>query len=127
MDRIDVQIEVPRVQYEHLESPVAGESSAEIRRRIETARTIQYRRFARRDFSLNAQMKPRDLKKYCRLDDNSERLLRAAFNRLGLSARGYDRVLKVARTIADLENSQHIGAEHIAEAIKYRGIEQRYQ
>ena len=126
LDRIDLQVEVPRVKYEALTDAATPENSLSIRARIEKARAIQSQRFRRHDFKVNAQMRPRDLKNFCRLQDEAHQLLRTAFSNLGLSARGHDRILKVARTIADLDSSERIGAAHVAEAIQYRSLERKY-
>lgn len=126
LDRIDLQVEVPRVKYEALTDAATPEDSLSIRARIEKARTIQNQRFRRHDSKGNAQMRPRDLKNFCRLKDDAHQLLRTAFSNLGLSARGHDRILKVARTIADLDSSERIGAAHVAEAIQYRSLERKY-
>ena len=127
LDRIDLQVEVPRVKYEALTDTTTPEDSTSIRARIEKARAIQSQRFSRHDFQVNAQMRPRDLKNFCRLQDEAHHLLRNAFRSLGLSARGHDRILKVARTIADLEGTEEIGVPHVAEAIQYRSLERKYQ
>ncbi|MGE5403795.1 MAG: magnesium chelatase, partial [Candidatus Saccharibacteria bacterium] len=124
--RIDLQIEVPRVQYDHLADSSPNQPSSEMKAQIDYARNIQAERYAGRGFCLNAEMKPRDIRSYCKVDDDGSKLLRAAFKSLGLSARGYDRILKVARTIADLEGAKDISMAHVAEAIQYRGIERRY-
>lgn len=126
LDRIDLQVEVPRVPFEQLADTVTPESSEAIRSRIESARQIQAKRYARRNFSLNSEMKPRDIKRFCQMDSQADDLLRGAFNKLGLSARGYDRILKIARTIADLEGSPGITEAHLAEAIQYRGIDRKF-
>lgn len=126
LDRIDLQVEVPRVKYEALTDTATPEDSSSIRARIEKARAIQNQRFRRHDFKVNARMRPRDLKVFCRLHDDAHQLLGTAFSSLALSARGYDRILKVARTIADLDGSERIGAVHVAEAIQYRSLERKY-
>lgn len=126
LDRMDLQIEVPRIVYEQLADRSPGESSASIRERVKTAREIQEKRFARYSIHLNAQMRPRDIKKFCTLDEKSENLLKNVFDRLRLSARAYDRILKVARTIADLEQSDQIQLSHLAEAIQYRSLDRKY-
>lgn len=126
LDRIDIQVEVPRVPFEQLSDTSLPETSDIIKDRIQIARQIQTKRYSRRSFSLNSEMKPRDVKRFCHMDSQAEDLLRGAFNKLGLSARGYDRILKIARTIADLENAADITAAHLAEAIQYRGIERKY-
>jgi magnesium chelatase family protein len=123
LDRIDIHVEVPPVQYRDLASEDAAESSASIRPRVNTARTLQQRRYGADGIYCNAQMLPKHLHTYCGLDAGGRRLLESAMGRLGLSARGYDRVLKVARTIADLARTEQIHSEHIAEAIQYRSLD----
>ena len=124
LDRIDLHVEVPPVQVEDIERAEAGESSAVIRERVNAARRIQIRRFS--DISenyCNAQMGAKMIKEYCLLDEHSSRLLHQAVERLGLSARAYSRILKIARTIADLADSSDISSSHIAEAIQYRRMQ----
>lgn len=124
LDRIDIHIEVPAVKFNELASKSSGEKSVEIRRRVVAAREIQQKRFF--DFKQvfkNADMTSKEIKKFCQLDSASEELLKMAMNRLGLSARAYDRILKVSRTIADLELSEKIMANHISEAIQYRSLD----
>ena len=124
LDRIDMHLEVPSVKYKEMSAPAGGESSAMIKSRVEQARDVQKKRFAkRRNFYCNGQMTPKDLKKFCRLDRDSEKLIEHAVERLGLSARSYHRILKIGRTIADLDSSQPIRAGHIAEAIQYRRLD----
>ncbi len=126
LDRIDIQIEVPAVPYRELASRQSGETSARIRERVQKAREVQLQRF--RDNShlfCYAVMQSRDIRRYCRLDAQGEELLKNAISRLGLSARAYDRILKVSRTIADLENSEQILPAHISEAIQYRSLDRQ--
>jgi len=123
LDRIDIQIEVPAVKFRELASPGPGESSADIRARVELARNRQLERFQGRSVYSNAQMSSRDLRLHCQLDRAGERLLEQAMQRLGLSARAYARILKVARTIADLDAQERIAASHVAEAIQYRSLD----
>jgi magnesium chelatase family protein len=124
MDRIDLHIEVPAVKYKELASKENGERSAEIRERVTRARHIQAERFdGRKGLYANADMQSRDIREYCQIDGTGEELLRTAITRLGLSARAYDRILKVARTIADLAGSQAIRPEHLGEAIQYRSLD----
>jgi magnesium chelatase family protein len=124
MDRIDLHVEVQPVPYEQLADTRCGESSAAIRERVVKARKIQEERFQRYPgIHANAQMTPKLLQRCCVLDAPSQETLRNAMHRLGLSARAYDRILKVARTIADLEGSDRIQSEHLAEAINYRSLD----
>ncbi len=123
LDRIDIHIEVPSVEYRDLKGPPSSETSKEIRKRVEKARGIQNKRFKGSKIYCNAQMKGRLIKKYCRLNEGSQNLLEAAMDRLGLSARAYTRILKISRTIADLEESPEIETHHIAEAIQYRSLD----
>jgi magnesium chelatase family protein len=124
LDRIDLHIEVPAVKYKELSSKDTGERSERIRERVVKAREIQRQRFhGRKGLYSNADMQSKDIKEFCRLDAAGEELLKMAITKLGLSARAYDRILKVARTIADLADSVHIRAEHISEAIQYRSLD----
>jgi len=123
LDRIDIHIDVPPVQYRDLATEAPAESSASIRSRVNAARARQQQRYAAEGIFCNAQMLPKHLRMYCQLETMGQRLLEAAMGRLGLSARGYDRVLKVARTIADLAGADHILPEHLAEAIQYRSLD----
>ena len=125
LDRIDIQLEVPALRYQDLASKDAGESSSIIRQRVNAARAIQLKRFEKTKIHGNAQMGARDIKRHCAVLEDAEKLLETAINKLGLSARAYSRVLKVARTIADLAGSEHIEAAHIAEAIQYRSLDRR--
>jgi len=126
LDRIDMHLEVPTVPYRELTATSEEESSAAIRARVERAREIQRDRFRDRPgLHANARMAARDLRRHCRLSGPVEALLRAAVNRLGLSARAYHRVLKIARTIADLGGSEHLTPTHVSEAIQYRSLDRR--
>jgi len=126
LDRIDIHLEVPAVAYRDLVLTEAEEPSAAIRARVERAREIQRERFqGQRGVYANAHMTARDLRKHCRLGEEVETLLRNAVNRLGLSARAYHRVLKIARTIADLDGAAELAAAHVAEAIQYRSLDRR--
>lgn len=124
LDRIDIQVEVPPVRVEDIERAQPGESSLTIRERVNTARRIQTVRFGDNPLiHCNAQMGSRLLKTHCRLDDDSSRLLHRAVDSLGLSARAYHRILKIARTVADLEGADNILSSHIGEAIQYRRMQ----
>ena len=124
LDRIDIHIEVPAVKYKELSSREDGEKSEEIRKRVVAARERQLERFkAHKKIYCNADMGTREVRTYCRLNSAGEELLKMAMTKLGLSARAYDRILKVSRTIADLENSENIEAAHISEAIQYRSLD----
>ncbi len=120
LDRIDLQIEVPRIKIEKLEESAVGESSADIRIRVERARLIQSGRFSGTGILTNSEMGPDMIRKYCPLDEASKELLRGAVSRLKLSARSYHRILKVSRTIADLAGDSDIKTAHVAEALQYR-------
>ena len=120
MDRMDLLLEVPALEYETLRTRTPSESSADIKARVDKARRIQQERFAGTGITCNAQMGPAEVRKYCELDSAGEILMKKAFDKMGLSARSYDRILRVARTIADLAGSETIQAVHVAEAIQYR-------
>lgn len=124
LDRIDIHIEVTPVPFEKLSEDRKGEGSVDIRKRVTAAREIQTRRFSELDnVHYNAQMNTKQIREFCRLDDASKELLKNAMERLNLSARAYDRILKVARTIADLENKADVNGNHIGEAIQYRSLD----
>ncbi|MDR3553003.1 MAG: YifB family Mg chelatase-like AAA ATPase [Clostridia bacterium] len=126
LDRLDLHVEVPPVEYGELTGPQRGEPSEPIRLRVERVRALENERYEGSGISCNARLTPSLLKKFCVLSDEAERLLGSAFEKLGLSARAYDRILKVARTIADLDGSEGIGAAHIAEAVQYRSLDRKY-
>ena len=123
LDRIDIIIEVTALEFEELKSRELAESSTEIKKRVDAARERQHRRFSGDGAKNNAHMESREIREYCVLNAECEKLMHDAFDALGLSARSYDRILRVARTIADLAGEEHIAAEHIAEAISYRSYE----
>lgn len=128
MDRIDIHVDVPAVNFKELRGKSApeGESSAVIRERIGRAREIQLKRFAGERVYSNSAMSPAQIRSFCALDQESENLLEHAMQRQGLSARAHDRILKVARTIADLGESENIQSVHIGEAINYRSLDRNY-
>ena len=126
MDRIDIHITVPAVKFKELSSETKGEKSDIIRKRVNHSRHIQHQRFKEEpNIFCNAHMESRDIKKYCKIDDKSQSLLSLAITKQGLSARAYDRILKVSRTIADLDSSENIEMGHIAEAIHYRSLDRK--
>ena len=124
LDRIDIHLEVPAVDFDDLAGEPSGDTSESIRERVNNARQIQIHRFRNRErmFS-NAHMGSRDIRTFCRIDIKGEELLRMAITKLGLSARAYDRILKVARTIADMGSDVDIKPQHIGEAIQYRSLD----
>jgi magnesium chelatase family protein len=126
LDRIDIHINVPAVKVSELSTQESGESSVEIRHRVVSARKIQQERFAGERVYCNAQMAPRLIRKYCQLTPSSQQLLERAIMKLGLSARAYDRILKVSRTIADLDGIEQITDRHISEAVQYRTLDRTY-
>ena len=125
LDRIDITVEAPALEYEELKSRTPSESSAERKKRGNAARGAQQKRFAGTEIHKNADMDTKALNRFCALDADCEALMHRAFDSMGLTARSYDRILRVARTIADLDGSERIGAAHIAEAIQYRSFDFR--
>ena len=123
LDRIDLHVSVPSVEYEALRRRTVPEDSAAVRSRVIAARTRQLERFSGTDAACNAQMPPSMLAQCCELDAPCEALMRSAFERMGLTARSHDRVLRVARTIADLDGAERIEPPHLAEAIQYRNTD----
>ena len=126
LDRIDICIEVSPVQYKKLDSSEQIETSEQIKQRVNKARQIQLERYKESKILSNSELTPKLIEKYCKLDNQGKQILENAFNKLKLSARAYGRILKVARTIADLEESKNIEVKHIAEAIQYRSIDRKY-
>jgi magnesium chelatase family protein len=126
LDRIDIQLEVPKVEFKEIISKQKGESSSEIRRRVIAARNTQLKRFMRNKIFSNAQMETREVKKFCQICTEGRELLEMAVNKLGFSARAYTRILKVARTIADLERNDEISPNHVSEAIQYRMMDKYF-
>ena len=125
LDRIDIHIEVPRVNCREVMKKSSTESSSTIRKRVEAARNIQRKRFIKDNIYSNAQMSRKNIEKYCKIDQNGENLIYKAMEKLNLSTRAYDRILKVARTIADLEHSENIEISHLSEAIQYRSLDRK--
>ncbi len=124
LDRIDIHVEVPAVKFKELSSERSGEPSAVVRERVQKAREVQLKRFAKeKGIFSNAHMESAQIRKYCQIDEQGRQLLSMAMKQVGLSARAYDRILKVARTIADLENSERILSTHLSEAIQYRSLD----
>ncbi len=126
LDRMDIHIEVSSVKYQKLSSKEKVETSFEIRKRVNKARKIQYNRYKNYGIYSNAELTPKLIEKYCNLDDKSIKILEDAFKKLGLSARAHSRILKVARTIADLEESENIQVSHLVEAIQYRTLDRKF-
>jgi magnesium chelatase family protein len=120
LDRIDIHIEVPRVDYDKLSSDRLGEPSVAIRERVRAARQRQLARFTGTNVICNTDMRVAEVRKFCKLDETGDNLIRAAMNQLNLSARAYHRILKLARTIADLAGNEQIQVAHLAEALQYR-------
>lgn len=127
LDRIDIHVEVDNVTYDDLQDETLSEPSVVVRERVNRARKIQQERLSSKGRNCNAQMTPADIKKYCKLDEDSLRLLKESFEKLNLSARAYNRILKVARTIADLEGSPNITVKHVAESLQYRMLDRKYR
>ena len=123
LDRIDIHVEVPNVQYKDLTSDSVCESSEEVRERVTEARDIQLERFQGLKYSTNSRMSAKTIKKHCALDSQAEELLHQAMTELNISARGFNKILKVGRTIADLDHSENVRIEHVSEAVQYRNLD----
>lgn len=126
LDRIDIQVEVTPVKYEKLQNSNEAETSEQIKQRVNKARKIQLERYKNLEIYSNSQLTPKLIEEYCKLDSKSKKILQKAFESLGLSARAHGRILKVARTIADLEGKENIEVSHISEAIQYRNLDKKY-
>ncbi|MBV1757068.1 MAG: magnesium chelatase, partial [Dethiosulfatibacter sp.] len=126
LDRIDIQIEASPVVYEDLKSINAAETSASIRKRVNQARKIQSERFEGLDIHANSELNPTQIKKYCRLTKEAEEILKISYKKLSLSVRAYTKIIKVARTIADMDGCTMLEMRHIAEAIQYRNIDKKF-
>lgn len=126
LDRIDIQIEVTPVKYQKLENDTLAETSEQIKEKVNKARKIQIERYKEYGIYSNSELTPALIDKYCKLDDKGKKLLQNAFEKLGLSARAYGRILKVSRTIADLDMKENIEIKHISEAIQYRSLDRKY-
>lgn len=126
LDRVDIHIEVPPVDYDDIKKKADAEKSVDIRKRVNDAREIQNRRFENSATNCNAKMTPAETRKYCTLTPDAEKLIKAAFESMSLSARAYDKILRVSRTIADLENEENILPRHVAEAVRYRSLDRKY-
>lgn len=120
LDRIDIIVEVPALEFDELRLKKPAESSADIKKRVDSAREIQLKRFSDVSFDCNAHMQQKQLRTFCELSEDCENLMKMAYDRMGLTARSYDRILRVARTIADLDEAEKIETTHLAEAIQYR-------
>ncbi len=125
LDRIDLHIEVPAVPFQELSATADGTSSVIMREQVDHARQVQRQRFGPESHRLNGKMTTRQLRKFCVLDAEGKQLLQTAMDELGLSARAHDRILRVARTVADLEGSEAIKPEHVSEAIGYRSLDRK--
>jgi magnesium chelatase family protein len=126
LDRIDLHVEVPQVKFREISGERTGEASAQIRERVVAARQQQQKRYAHKPkITCNARLGPKELKEHCALDDGTKELLKNAMSDLHFSARAYDRILKVARTIADLAGSDNILSDHVSEAVQYRSLDRQ--
>lgn len=123
---MDIQVEVNSTKYENLYSNIPEESSREIRNRVNKARNIQKERYKNFPIYSNSELTPNLIEEFCKVDLEERKILKSAFEKLGLSARAYGRILKVARTIADLDESKHIEEKHLLESIQYRSLDKKY-
>lgn len=126
LDRLDIQVEVPSLSYEKLSDTRPAEASEVIRERVMKAREIMTKRYAGTGVRANGDLPPAMIREYCVMDEEAEQVMKNAFQRLGLSARGYDRILRVARTVADMHASEVIRKEHIAQAVQFRNLDRKY-
>ena len=126
LDRLDIHVEVPAVEYEELTGKADGETSAEIRKRVEAARALQQERYKGTGVNCNARLTSALIQKYCVLTPLADKVLKEAFERMGMSARSYDRILKIARTVADLDGAESIDVQHISQAIRFRSLDRKY-
>ena len=126
LDRIDIHVELSPVKFKDISTDIKEETSEEIRKRVIAARNRQIERFKESNYFCNANIKDREIKKYCKIDQASEKIIEMAFKKYHFSARSYHKILKVARTIADLSGSENIRQDHLLEAIRYRSVESKY-
>ena len=126
LDRIDIQVEAAAVDYKDLSSVKKSETSLQIKQRVIQAQEIQAQRYKNLKVKFNSQLSAAQIEQYCQIDEQGQNILRQAFNSLNLSARAYNKILKVARTIADLDFAQNILPQHIAEAVQYRNLDRKY-
>ena len=126
LDRLDIHIEVPQVDFNKLSADEKAESSKDIKARVNKARAIQNKRFEGTSVTCNAKMTPSMTREYCKLNEQCKQMLERCFDSLGLSARAYDKILRIARTIADLDGSENIELEHITEAVQYRALDRKF-
>ena len=126
LDRIDIQVEVNEVKYKNLQDTSLAKSSKEMKEQVNKARKIQQERYKEYGIYSNSELTPKLINEYCKIDNKTSKILEDTFNKLGFSARAYNRILKVARTIADLDDKQNIELKHVAEAIQYRNLDKKY-
>ncbi|MGN0463860.1 MAG: ATP-binding protein, partial [Acutalibacteraceae bacterium] len=126
LDRLDIHVEVPQVEFKKLADDEKGECSADIRKRVNAARRIQQERFKGTNVKCNAKMTPDMTRQFCKIDETQKKFLEESFEKLGLSARAYDKILRVARTIADLDASENIELIHLREAVQYRSLDRKF-